>query len=197
MRTSPARRRSSSSRILARAPVRLLAFQAHDHLLERLGQLVGIAHRPPRAVRERFDAVLLVAVVNLVAGLAGNPERAAHLRSCPRHPVGGPQIASVLPLPKSPSTASTHPARSVTHVSGTKRYLCLGSLKNTTRLSREAPRSDVMHPITLYFKVCAFLTPFPFHSPPVQFASFGCLPFSVGPVFSVPSGLRPDLVWTG
>ncbi len=42
---------------LACAPVGLLLLQPHDHLLDRLGQLVGIAHRPPRAVAERFHGI--------------------------------------------------------------------------------------------------------------------------------------------
>src|SRR5689334_12897299 len=65
---------------LARAPVRLLGLQAHNQGLELLRELVGIAHRPPRAVAQRLKPVVLVAVENLVAGLAGYTELPADLR---------------------------------------------------------------------------------------------------------------------
>jgi hypothetical protein len=64
---------------LAGAPVRLLTLQPDDQGLELLRQLVGIAHRPPGAVAQRFKAVLLVAIENLVPGLAGDTELPADL----------------------------------------------------------------------------------------------------------------------
>src|SRR5438270_11568743 len=54
---------------LACAPMRLLAFEANDQALDLLGQLVGVAHGPSRAVGEGFNPVLLVAAENLVAVL--------------------------------------------------------------------------------------------------------------------------------
>ena len=64
---------------LAGAPVRLLALQPDDQGLELLRELVGVADRPPGAVAQRLQPVLLVAVENLVAGLAGDAELPAHL----------------------------------------------------------------------------------------------------------------------
>jgi hypothetical protein len=37
---------------LARAPVRLLSFEPDNPGLELLRELVGVAHRPPRAIRQ-------------------------------------------------------------------------------------------------------------------------------------------------
>ena len=65
---------------LARSPVRLLGLEADNQALDLLRQLVGIAHRPPRAIAQRLKPVLLVAIENLVAGLAGYPELPAHVR---------------------------------------------------------------------------------------------------------------------
>jgi hypothetical protein len=59
---------------LARAPVRLLGLEADNQALDLLRQLVGIAHRPPRAIAQGLKPVLLVAIENLVSGLAGHAE---------------------------------------------------------------------------------------------------------------------------
>ena len=71
---------------LARAPVRLLALEPDNQALDLRRQLVGIAHRPPRAVAQRLKPVLLVAIEDLVAGLAGDAELPADLASSPRRP---------------------------------------------------------------------------------------------------------------
>ena len=121
------------------APVRLVLFQAHDHALNRLGQLVCIAHRPARAVGQRLEPLILVAVVNLIAGLSRDAELPA-------------EIAHALAIEKPNHKTKTflhrrtrfprhqHPprqkAKSVTDVSGTNCHLCLGSLK---RLAGFAP----------------------------------------------------------
>jgi hypothetical protein len=52
------------------APVRLVLLGSHDHALDRVGQLVGISHRPTSPIGERLKAFILVAVEDLVAGLA-------------------------------------------------------------------------------------------------------------------------------
>ncbi|ESX18021.1 hypothetical protein X767_25160 [Mesorhizobium sp. LSJC264A00] len=39
-------------------PVRLLPLALHDQPLDLVGKLVGVAHRPPRAVGERIQPVL-------------------------------------------------------------------------------------------------------------------------------------------
>src|SRR5438034_5223095 len=64
---------------LARSPVRLLGLELGDQRLKLLRELIGIAHGPPRAITERLQAVLLVAIENLVTGLAGYPELPAHI----------------------------------------------------------------------------------------------------------------------
>ena len=64
---------------LARTPVRLLGLEADDKGLDLLRELVGIAHRPSGAVAERLQAVFLVAIENLVAGLARYAELPADL----------------------------------------------------------------------------------------------------------------------
>jgi len=64
---------------LARAPMRLVLLQADDQALHLRRQLVGVAHRPPRAVGQGFQPMLLVTVEDLVAGLARDAEVFAHL----------------------------------------------------------------------------------------------------------------------
>src|ERR1700693_3747144 len=65
---------------LASAPVRLLGLKPDNQALDRLGQLVGIAYRPPGAIGQSLKAIFLVAIENLVAGLAGYAEIPANLR---------------------------------------------------------------------------------------------------------------------
>src|SRR5205823_14896165 len=62
---------------LRRAPAGILALQPHDRRLDRRRQPIGLAVRPPTAIRERAHATILVAVVNLVAGLPRDPELGA------------------------------------------------------------------------------------------------------------------------
>jgi len=65
---------------LVRAPVRLVSLQSDNQALDRRRQLVGVAHRSARPIGQGLEPILLVAVENLVAGLAGYAELAAHVR---------------------------------------------------------------------------------------------------------------------
>ena len=111
---------------LAGAPVRLVALEGDDQAFDLGRELVGVAHRPAGAVGKGLQAVRLVAVEDLVSGLAGDG-------SGSHPPAGGRQSAGALPRPNTPSRASPPPAcsrqaKSVTHVSGTKCHPCLGPL---------------------------------------------------------------------
>jgi len=64
---------------LARSPMRLLVLGLNDQGLDLRGQLICIAHRAPGSVTQRLQAVLLVPIKDLVAGLAGNAELPAHI----------------------------------------------------------------------------------------------------------------------
>ena len=61
-RTSPSSRRTRSSRILRAPQCGLSRLSRDDQAFDRLRQLVGVAHRPARAVGQRLKPVLLVAV---------------------------------------------------------------------------------------------------------------------------------------
>src|SRR5258707_187884 len=65
---------------LACAPVRLLSLQPDNQSLDRLRQLVGVAHRPARPIAQGHQPVLLVTVENLVAGLTRYAEIPADVR---------------------------------------------------------------------------------------------------------------------
>src|ERR1700726_592857 len=107
---------------LARAPVRFLGLEPDNQALDLFRQLVGITHRPPRAIAQGLKPVLPVAVENLVAGLAGYPEFPANIRH--RLPV---QQASDKAkaffhnrtrFPRHRHLPPSKKAKSVTHVSG-------------------------------------------------------------------------------
>ena len=122
--------------------MRLIAFERDDQALDLRRQLVGVAQRPARAVAQRLEPVLLVAIEDLVAGLARDAELAADLASSPRRPAAGPQTADARPSPNTPSTASTPPARhawrKVLPMCPVQNcHLCLGPLKGHTQT---APR---------------------------------------------------------
>ena len=63
----------------AGAPVRLLLLAADDEAFNLPRELIGVADRPARAVRQGLEAVVLVALEDLVAGLARDAELPADL----------------------------------------------------------------------------------------------------------------------
>src|SRR6516165_9165221 len=65
---------------LARSPMRLLLLESDDQAFDLRRQLVGVANRPPRAIRQGLEPMLLVAIEDLVAGLARDAELPAHIR---------------------------------------------------------------------------------------------------------------------
>jgi hypothetical protein len=65
---------------LRRAPAWLVLLQARDQRLDLERQLIGVAIRPPRAVGQPFQADLVVAGEDLVAGLARDAELPAQRR---------------------------------------------------------------------------------------------------------------------
>ena len=79
-RTSPSSRRTRSSRILRAPQCGFSGLSRTIRLSTLLRQLIGVAHRPPRAVRQGLQSVFLVPVKDLVAGLARDPELPAHVR---------------------------------------------------------------------------------------------------------------------
>jgi hypothetical protein len=62
---------------LRRAPARLVLLQAHDPRLDLKWQLIGVAVESARAVGQPFQAAIVVARKDLVAGLARDAELAA------------------------------------------------------------------------------------------------------------------------
>src|SRR5918999_650994 len=65
---------------LGRAPARILPLQAHDHRLNGRRQPIRLPVRAVASIAERLHAAVLVAVEDLVAGLARNPELDAQRR---------------------------------------------------------------------------------------------------------------------
>ena len=123
---------------LARAPVRLLGLEADNQALDLLRQLVGIAHRPPRAIAQRLKPVLLVAIENLVAGLAGYPELHTSVMASPSsRRATKRRRSSITELAfhgiHTSRLQGLQKAKSVTDVSGTKCHLCLGPLIDAER----------------------------------------------------------------
>jgi hypothetical protein len=59
--------------------MRLLLLEGDDLLFDLERQLVGVAHRTPRAVAQGFNPLILITSEDLVAGLAGDPKLPAHL----------------------------------------------------------------------------------------------------------------------
>ena len=60
-------------------PMGFLALGRDDQGLDLLRQLVGVANRPTRTIGQGLQTVFLVALEDLVAGLARNAERATDL----------------------------------------------------------------------------------------------------------------------
>jgi len=86
--------RRSFSRIFGAPPAGILPLQSHNDRFKLRRQSIRLAMRPPRAVAESFSAAISVAIENLVAGLAGDPELGAQRRHLlaleqPGHKTGG------------------------------------------------------------------------------------------------------------
>src|SRR6201988_667626 len=64
---------------LTGTPMGILALGRDDQGLDLLRQLVGVANRPTRTIGQGLQTVFLVALEDLVAGLARNAERATDL----------------------------------------------------------------------------------------------------------------------
>jgi hypothetical protein len=121
----PENLRIRRSRIF-RAPAGVLALHIQDVVLDLERKLVGVAIGTPASVSEPLHATFLIAIEDLVAGLAGDTELPAKFR---RRLAGEPQTAFVRPSPNTPSKASFPPlnreemlpmcpVRCVTYVSG-------------------------------------------------------------------------------
>ncbi len=117
---APAARGSSG------APMRLVALEIDDQPLDLLGQLIGVAHRPPRTVAKGISSFGLVAVADL---------RSRSWREIPnsRHTSLMLSPSSRRATKRSRSSITEHSLHGintsplqgggVTHVSGTKRHL--------------------------------------------------------------------------
>src|SRR5262245_39730607 len=59
---------------LRRAPPRILPLEPDNHGLDRCRETIGLAKRPAAPIGERGQATVFVAVEDLIAGFAGDPE---------------------------------------------------------------------------------------------------------------------------
>ncbi len=74
---------------LRRAPAGILPLERHNQFLDRHRELIGVPVRPPAPVGQPLDAAVFIALVDLVAGLAGDPElRAQRRHLLPVEPTG-------------------------------------------------------------------------------------------------------------
>src|SRR5579863_10282618 len=64
---------------LAGTPMGLVLLEPDDRALHLMRQLVGVSHRPARSIGQGLKPMLLVAIKDLVAGLARDAELAAQM----------------------------------------------------------------------------------------------------------------------
>src|ERR1041385_2769545 len=64
---------------LTSTPAGVLVLHVQDVVLHLKGKLVGIAIRTPASVRQPLDSALLIAIEDLVTGLARDPELPAQI----------------------------------------------------------------------------------------------------------------------
>src|SRR6266705_3121956 len=116
---------------LTSAPTGVLALHVQDVVLHLKGKLISVAIGTAAAIGESLHAALLIAIEYLVAGFAGD----AKLPTEFRHWLAGEPASHKLQsfihyrtlLPR--HSLLPKKGKSVTYVSGTICYLCLGSLK--------------------------------------------------------------------
>src|SRR6266581_2699439 len=115
---------------LTSAPTGVLALHVQDVVLHLKGKLISVAIGTAAAIGESLHAALLIAIEYLVAGFAGD----AKLPTEFRHWLAGEPASHKLQsfihyrtlLPR--HSLLPKKGKSVTYVSGTICYLCLGSL---------------------------------------------------------------------
>lgn len=64
---------------LARAPMGLVALEAHDQGFDLGRQLVGVTHWPAAAIGQRVEALIFVSIEDFVAGFAGDGKLPAQI----------------------------------------------------------------------------------------------------------------------
>jgi hypothetical protein len=121
--------------------VLLLALDGDDACLELGRQLIGEPDRPARAVGERFEAVLLVAVEDLVSSLREMPKsrQTSVIDSPSKRRATKRRRSSITELSFHGIHTLRKKAESVTHVSGTNCHLCLGPLTGVSASFHEVP----------------------------------------------------------
>lgn len=132
-----------------------LLLGCHDRPLDLIGQLVGVAHRPPRAVGERLQAIILVAVEDLVTGLARNPNsRHTSLMPSPsrrratkrrRSSITEHSLHGINTSGRKPKVLPMCPVQNVTYVPGRANKinrLCKQPLPSTTCRSSTSVRAS-------------------------------------------------------
>src|SRR5271166_3601845 len=62
------------------APMRFVAFEVDDQAFDLRRELVGVAHGPARTIGEGLQPMFVIAVKDLITGLAGYAEIPTHLR---------------------------------------------------------------------------------------------------------------------
>src|SRR5215831_19368010 len=116
---------------LACSPMGFLAPGCDDCRFDLFRQLVGIAEGPARPIAEAFQTAFFIALKDLVAGFSGNPELAAQRGHALPVLEPDPKTHAFVHhrsfLPGHPTTAPSG-EKSVTHVSGTLCYLCVGTV---------------------------------------------------------------------
>src|SRR5215469_1699965 len=120
---------------LARTPTGVLMLHVQDVVLHLEGELIGVAIGAPAPVGQPLHPTFLVAIKDLVAGLAGDPELPAQLRHGLASYVSSHKLKPVVHyrtlLPRHRFHFLPSGGGSVTYGSGTKCYPCVGSLIQT------------------------------------------------------------------
>src|SRR6202165_183398 len=88
----------------ASTPAAVLAFHVEDKILHLKRELMSITVGTPASIPQPLEAAFLIAIENLVTGLASNSKFPAKFRHrLPRLPAS-PQIYFLFPSPKPPPT---------------------------------------------------------------------------------------------
>src|SRR4030095_4421955 len=111
---------------LRRAPTWILPLQEHDRCLDPRRRPTRLSVRAVASIAEGLDAAIFVAVKDLVAGLAGNPELGAQRRHLlALEQAGDTRESLVHDVTLLPRHAPSWGGQSVTHPLGIRCYLSL------------------------------------------------------------------------
>src|SRR5215469_9504005 len=127
-------------------PAGMLVLDVENVVLHLKGELMGIAIGATAPIRQPLDPTFVITIEYLIPGFAGDPELPAQFR---HGLTGQPASHKFKPFVHHRTLLPRHPllpekkGKSVTHVSGTKCYPCVGPVKRIAKVRYNCQKHQI------------------------------------------------------